>query len=156
MNKTNCDCCKSINIVLTTRNVGNWPYIWLCNDCGACVGCKLDSTEPLGFMAQGKLRLLRRIAHIAFDDIWLTGLMSRERAKRWMASELELECEFHISQLGFGQLRRVIKLSNEYLQKHTRNDIEQLKSKQHDKHTRTNKRTARNNAIYARRRKSKR
>jgi hypothetical protein len=152
-----CDQCKGYNTKITTRNVGNWPYIWYCLDCGASVGCKSDTTEALGFMALGEMRYLRRIAHIYFDEIWLTGLMTRERAKRWMQELLELDTEFHISRLGFRQLKDCINYSISYLSKKTKKkSIEQLKVNYNDRKSRPIQRTSKLNAIHARTRRRKR
>jgi hypothetical protein len=134
----------------------NWPFIWYCNDCGASVGCHVGTNEPLGPMALARIRLLRRLAHVAFDDVWLCGFMSRARAKRWAKDKLNLATDFHISSLTFDQLKQVIKFSEDYLKDRVRNNVEQLKVKNHARVTREIQRTNKLNSLYKGRRKRKR
>lgn len=135
----NCDVCGSNDCELIDRsrpghNHGTWPWAWMCNSCGASVGCHPDTDIPLGFMASGEVRKLRRVAHSCFDDIWRAGFMSRERAKEWMRESLNLKVEFHISQIKYTQLLKCIQLCEEYLlQKTKRITLKDAKMK-HRKH----------------------
>lgn len=131
-----CDACKSENCIVIDRSRpgyshGAWPYAIQCQDCGASVGCIPDTYEPLGFMASGEVRKLRRFAHAYFDDIWRAGFMSREVAKEWMREQLGLEVEFHISHIKYTMLLRCIEISKNYLEKKSAKvDIIQAKRKE--------------------------
>ena len=61
------------------KPLGAWPMIYLCmnSQCRAYVHCHPGSSTPLGTMADGKTRRMRRIAHEAFDPLWQSGEMSR-------------------------------------------------------------------------------
>ena len=106
-----CDNCNSPNVDFVTNAImygksrGDWPYICYCCDCKASVGCHKETRNPLGFMADGETRALRRELHRAFDPLWTSGLMTRNSAYKWLAHELNLEPEYcHISWLTKQQL----------------------------------------------------
>lgn len=115
---TRCDCCGSENVEQTQndrvygRLFGAWPEIYLCNDCGAYVGCHPRSLRPLGSMADEETRALRQKAHEAFDPIWKSGKMTRTEAYMWLAHSLKIETKYcHIAMLPINQLRTTIRIS---------------------------------------------
>jgi hypothetical protein len=112
---TSCDNCRSFRVALVTndkiygRQYGKWPYVYHCEDCNSTVGCHPNTFIPLGLMADRQTRLLRKEAHVAFDPLWRSGLMSRSRAYQWLAEELNIEFkDCHISWLNKRQLRKTI------------------------------------------------
>ena len=59
----------------------------------ALVGCKKDSDEPCGELADEALRAARIAAHRAFDPIWEQGLMTKREAYDWLAQALTMSRE---------------------------------------------------------------
>ncbi len=151
-----CDVCHSSNVVLSRRENAGWPLIWLCLQCYSSVGCHVDTEIPMGPLAPGKVRMLRRLAHISFDQIWLVGIMSRERAKRWMGDLLGLEQEFHISHLPISKLKLCIKYSEDYLKSKAGHKLVVMKERRNERIAKPLRKAAKLNAVYAERRKNKR
>lgn len=71
-------------------------WFWLCEPCGAWVGCHPrtnrkghvgleDGMQPLGRLANAQLRRAKQAAHAAFDPIWKSGEMSRASAYKWLS-----------------------------------------------------------------------
>jgi len=116
-----CDVCCSPDVNFVTndkvygRIYGEWPYCYFCSDCRAAVGCHPNTEIPLGKMAGKETRQLRKKAHEAFDKLWQTRLMSRDRAYFWLSRILQIEPEnCHISWLTDAELKLTIDNSNSY------------------------------------------
>lgn len=116
-----CDNCCSANIGFVPNAViygepqGEWPFAWLCHDCGASVACHFKTQIPMGRMADKTTRRLRSKAHQEFDQIWKSGLMNRDKAYSWLAIQLGLDVsQTHISWLSKDQLKDVITLSSDF------------------------------------------
>lgn len=67
--------------------------------CAACDAyCPLDDAgNPVGVLADPRLRRLRIAAHDTFDPVWQARMLSREEAYRWLAAWMGLErdeCHF--------------------------------------------------------------
>jgi hypothetical protein len=117
---TCCDCCGSKRIIFikSERKIksSSWPYIWFCQSCKASVFCHPETNNPLGYMADSKTRLLRRILHIKFDVIWKTGKLKRRDCYRWLALKLNISLDnCHISWLTPRQLKQAILIVEEFL-----------------------------------------
>ena len=85
---------------------------WLCDNCGAYVGCHKngDGTKPLGRLADAGLRAAKRNAHDAFDPIWREGEMSRGKAYSWLAEQLNVPKEdCHIGMFDIQQCMKVVR-----------------------------------------------
>jgi hypothetical protein len=71
---------------------------YVCLDCDARVWCHDHSGEALGKLANRHCRLLRKIGHKKFDQLWKDGgKMERDQAYDWMAKQLGLtrrQCHF--------------------------------------------------------------
>lgn len=78
---------------------------WVCAPCRARVGCHEGTETPLGSLADGKLRAVRKMGHEAFDPIWkfMVNLKGgkphdfRQRMYGWLADELGIpvkDCQF--------------------------------------------------------------
>lgn len=82
---------------------------WHCSACEASVGCHDGTSEPLGTMANPRLRDLRNKAHRLFDALWQNGAMTRRVAYRWLAEKMAIgEAECHISWFDDEKCLRVI------------------------------------------------
>lgn len=131
-----CDRCCSVNVEFASnarlygREFGKWPKCYICNDCGASVGCHPNTRIPLGRMANRKTRALRAKAHASFDKLWRGGYMTRDQSYTWLANQLNIEpSECHMSQLSDENLRKAQKLSDQYLETHGKTLIRRQKKK---------------------------
>lgn len=97
------------NAQLYGRPQGSWPYIYLCTNCEAAVGCRFGTDKPLGRMADRETRIARREAHRAFDWLWQSGRVSRTHAYQWLAKQMGMRT-CHIGRLNVEQCQRVIEL----------------------------------------------
>jgi len=104
-----CDACGGSRILFSEKE--NGPA-YCCEDCGAAITCHAGTDIPMGKMADGDTRQLRLKAHIAFDPLWQSGLLSRHMAYKWLAAELKIRpADCHISWLTKDQLECCIKAS---------------------------------------------
>jgi hypothetical protein len=67
--------------------------VWVCRPCAASVMCHEGTAKPMGTLAKRDLRGLRKAAHELFDPLWAGCPRLRERAYRWLASEMGLTRE---------------------------------------------------------------
>ena len=87
-------------------------------ECDAYVRVQ-DGTKdvPLGSMANGELRALRRETHKHFDKLYKSGLMSKQDAYSWLSTILAAPMSYaHIGQLGDYYCKVVIEESKKYLE----------------------------------------
>lgn len=95
--------------------------------CDAYVRVHEGTKIPMGSLANKELRNLRRTAHLYFDQLYLTGLMTKDAAYQWLS---DLLCtppsEAHIGHLGEYYCKEVIAASKKLL--------EQRKQKQQHRH----------------------
>ena len=83
----------------------------------ACPSTRL----PMGPLANGDLRHLRIMAHRRFDQIWKTGVMSRQQAYRWMADFFCIPLrDAHIGQFSEYRCKQVIEKCESVLQQQAR------------------------------------
>jgi len=77
----------------------------------------IDGTlEPMGTPANGHLRRLRDDTHKMFDQIWRTGLMSRQDAYSWMAMICGIpEQDAHIGNFREVMCNKVMESSSQLL-----------------------------------------
>ena len=98
--------------VVYGRTFSDWPYIYMCEKCGAFVGVHHGTNKPLGTLADSTTRSARASAHAAFDTLWGEGSMSRSEAYRWLAKQLGLtEDECHIGMFTKEQCQKTIELA---------------------------------------------
>ena len=77
--------------------------------CDAYVRTHAGTKTPMGSMADGSLRALRKEAHMAFDRLHLSGLMTRDDAYLWLADMLQApRSHSHIGSLTEYYCRKVI------------------------------------------------
>lgn len=98
-----CPYCSHRVVIMHHRDIysgrvySDWPWMYVCDHCGARVGMHPFTAIPLGTLADDKLRSERSRCKPAFEDIWKNGLMQRTEAYRWLANQLGIpveECHF--------------------------------------------------------------
>jgi len=83
--------------------------------CNAYVSAHRDSHLPMGTLADRSLRQKRRQAHIALNQLWEQGLMTRKEAYRWLQVQLGLpESEAHIGHFSEFRCEQVIRLCSRF------------------------------------------
>ncbi len=93
------------------RSYGAKCYI--CEPCGAWVGCHKGTDKALGRIANKELRELKHQAHEAFDPLWKEGYLPRTSAYEVLSVAFGLPKEqTHIGMFDEGMCRKVIALSN--------------------------------------------
>jgi ssDNA-binding Zn-finger/Zn-ribbon topoisomerase 1 len=85
--------------------------------CDAYVRVIPGTKTPMGRLANGPLRALRHEAHLYFDRLHLSGLMSRKEAYVWLAAMLQAPLsQTHIGYLSDYCCRQVIEESKRLLE----------------------------------------
>lgn len=91
-------------------------YFYYCKECDAYVGCHPGTQNPLGTVANKRLRRLRKLCHGSFDKIWKNKYLSRSKAYIWLASELDiLPSQCHIGMFNEQMCLKAIEKCNQYL-----------------------------------------
>ena len=102
----------------------NETMLYVCSRypaCDAYVRVIPGTKTPIGSLANGDLRALRREAHQHFDRLHQTGLMSRKEAYEWLAGMLQAPLsQTHIGYLGEYYCRQVIEESKRMLENRRR------------------------------------
>lgn len=84
---------------------------YLCDSCGAYVGCHKngDGKRPLGRVANAELRKAKSKAHAAFDPLWKSGKMTRGAAYSALAKSMGIYKEqCHIGMFDVEQCEHVV------------------------------------------------
>lgn len=79
------------------RDFSDWPYVYLCEVCGAYVGLHPFTAIPLGTLADKQTRDARKNCKLPFERIWKSGDMTRTEAYHWLAEKMGIpihECHF--------------------------------------------------------------
>lgn len=94
-------CTGNVEIVSNSRvygrEYGDWPYLYLCECCGAYVGLHPDTDLPLGTLADGELREARKTNKAHFVELMRVGRNSRKSQYQWLAKRLSIpasECHW--------------------------------------------------------------
>ncbi|WP_405424112.1 zinc-finger-containing protein [Pantoea stewartii] len=103
-----CQFCKAQVRIATHQEVygkdfSDWPYLYLCGNCGAYVGMHPLTNIPLGTLADRATREARKKCKKPFEIIWRSGLMSRTEAYHWLAREMDINvsaCHFGWFDIG--------------------------------------------------------
>ena len=102
------------------RDNSNNTMLYVCARypvCDAYVRTHPGTTIPVGEMANGQLRALRRTAHRYFDQLHQSGYMSKKEAYRWLAATISAPLsQAHIGYLGEYYCRQVISRSKAFLE----------------------------------------
>lgn len=101
---TVCDICSSNSIVSCTndkvyssKKYGEWPWIYMCNDCKSYVGMHPFTNIPLGSLANYELRMLRTQSKKVFYEYMDSTGISRTQAYVNLAKAMKMtvnECHF--------------------------------------------------------------
>lgn len=82
------------------RSYGDWPYVYLCENCGAYVGVHANTDLPLGTLADKQLRESRKVNKRAFQSLLSIMAMdgvNRTQVYEWLAEKMEIpasECHW--------------------------------------------------------------
>lgn len=106
-----CHCCSSqVRLVANDeiyagKRHGSWPFVYLCQSCGAYVGLHPHTDLPLGIMATRPTINARRMAKNAFQAIVrLQYSGDRSAAYAWLAAVLDIpEPACHFAMMSFDQ-----------------------------------------------------
>jgi len=124
--KIRCPYCGAATTIRPAAEIYGDPTctkeLYVCNNypkCNTYVGMHAGTRVPFGMMANGDLRNLRIRAHRKFDQIWQSGIMSRDTAYRWLA---DIFCvglgDAHIGMFGEYKCKRVIEECDRVLDRH--------------------------------------
>lgn len=75
---------------------GKGEYLYVCSRYPACdsyVGVHKKSHAPLGTLAGRELRGKRIQAHRVFNQLWMSGMMQKWQAYKWMAAKFGLSSQ---------------------------------------------------------------
>ena len=87
----------------------SYGMIYICLACDAYVGVHKGTNQPLGTLANRRLRELRKQAHKEFDKLWRMGTFTRSQAYEWLAQTLKLPPdEAHIGRFNEDQCLELI------------------------------------------------
>ena len=87
--------------------------------CRCYVSTYPGTNIPMGTLADGDLRQLRIQAHHKFDQVWKSGIMTRDNAYRWMADSFGIPMqEAHIAMFGAYRCKELIRQCNQVLMNH--------------------------------------
>ena len=90
--------------------------VWACQPCDAYVGVHRGTQIPLGRLANANLRAAKKHAHLYFDIIWQSKLLTRDRAYKWLSSALGTPSEYtHIGMFNVQTCIRVADYSKQLL-----------------------------------------
>jgi hypothetical protein len=89
---------------------------YLCAPCDAYVGCHNGTTNPLGRLADRRLRAAKIRAHEAFDPLWKSNVMTRAEAYAWLAKTLGIPPEkCHVGVFDVETCERVVDVCGDFL-----------------------------------------
>lgn len=118
-----CPYCNKDAVMVTGREIyGDKSHcdnqnFWVCWECGAYVGCHmrnlefgLEGTEPLGTLANQRLRKARMKVHVMFDPLWEIAGWDRTRSYHWLAKRLGMSPQdCHIGNFNLRTCTKAIK-----------------------------------------------
>lgn len=101
---TSCNCCQRDNgtdgCIISVenkkvygKNYGEWPWIYLCDNCGAYVGMHPFTNIPLGTLADESTRTARKLCKVPFEKLYKKGAMTRSQAYSELAKKLDIPVE---------------------------------------------------------------
>ncbi len=110
------------------RDNTNGTMLYVCSnypECDAYVRVHEGTKIPVGSMANKKLRSLRKTAHEYFDQLYQSGIMSKQEAYQWLAELLAVPIsEAHIGYLGEYYCNLVIEECRKQLELHRSGNFE--------------------------------
>lgn len=127
-----CPYCNSTAVLVGGDVIYPWlkhlaaKRFWKCLACGdAYVGCHDGTEQPLGRLADAKLRLAKQHAHAVFDPLWEAKVergMSKGKARglgyRWLAVQLGIKPEdCHIGMMDVDTCIKVVQVCRPHAEK---------------------------------------
>ena len=112
-----CEYCRKSAVLVNGEKI--YPHrtdlyklnFWLCEDCGAYVGCHKGTITPLGRLANAELRKAKSAAHNSFDPKWRNRSMSRDQAYDWLSRKLGIDKkDCHIGMFDVDMCNKVIEV----------------------------------------------
>lgn len=107
------------------RKNPNHTMLYVCSNyprCDAYVRTHSRTSIPVGTLANPRLRKLRHQAHYYFNQLYYSGLMSKQEAYLWLTELLQIPpSEAHIGLLGEYYCNEVIKESKKLLAQRKQN-----------------------------------
>ena len=107
------------------RKNPNHTMLYVCSNyprCDAYVRTHSGTSIPVGTLANPRLRKLRHQAHYYFNQLYYSGLMSKQEAYLWLMELLQIPpSEAHIGLLGEYYCNEVIKESKKLLAQRKQN-----------------------------------
>ncbi len=107
------------------RKNPNHTMLYVCSNyprCDAYVRTHSGTSIPVGTLANPRLRKLRHQAHYYFNQLYYSGLMSKQEAYLWLTELLQIPpSEAHIGLLGEYYCNEVIKESKKLLAQRKQN-----------------------------------
>lgn len=119
-----CDYCGKPTVPMTGQQL--YPHLprlamkgfYVCQPCDARVGTHPGTWQPLGRLANARLRRAKQLAHAAFDPLWEVNVgpgTSKRRAREagyvWLAEQLGLNRDdCHIGMFDIAQCEAVVRL----------------------------------------------
>ena len=98
--------------------------LYVCSDyprCDAYVRVHAGTNIPVGTLANHELRTLRRTAHHYFDQLYQSGIMTKQDAYQWLADQISAPLsQAHIGYLGEYYCKQVIEQSRKILNRHSK------------------------------------
>lgn len=124
MKKNTVKCHCGAHAVLRPASVvygskANNEYLYVCARYPACdsyVGVHKKSLKPLGTLADRELRSKRIQAHKVFNQLWMSGMMQKWQAYKWMQAKLGLNSEqAHIAKFSVYMCDELISICEQVL-----------------------------------------
>lgn len=107
------------------RKNPNHTMLYVCSNyprCDAYVRTHSGTSIPVSTLANPRLRKLRHQAHYYFNQLYYSGLMSKQEAYLWLTELLQIPpSEAHIGLLGEYYCNEVIKESKKLLAQRKQN-----------------------------------
>ena len=86
--------------------------------CDAYVTAHSRTLMPMGALANRQLRQKRRAAHAVFNQLWLSGRMSKKEAYHWLRDQLGIASEdAHIAKFMDYRCDETIRLCESFMDK---------------------------------------
>lgn len=116
-----CPYCGSTPELVDSKEIygRSYGYAYLCRPCDAYVGCHKGTTEPLGRLADARLRDLKKRAHFLFDRLWKESKRTtRSKAYQSLADHLNIPAKYcHIGMFNPEQCFRTMDFATRDLEK---------------------------------------
>jgi hypothetical protein len=128
-----CPYCGATSVLVTGDVIYPWrrdlaeKQFYRCSACpDAYVGCHPGTTNPLGRLADAKLRLAKSHAHAVFDPLWeakveregLSKGHARGKGYTWLAAQLGIDPkDCHIGMMDVETCMRVVVICRPYVEK---------------------------------------